>query len=242
MLNCTPWMRQAAERPGDAPSNRVAPFNRATPHLGRQAVLRTGATSLHSRPHGRRCTARGETCPATPFGSRNFHPLPFHQFAWRSKCRRNRRQIRIRCRRNAPGRRAGRVRRRGGNRSGRGRPGNPESLRHGSPELIPTAPSPARPKPGSDTRTRAPLPAGVAPRVFRRRGRILLLARSRPARERRRRPRARHRLPHDGAVVTPPRLASAPCAGRGCSGSRVASDRPNPETPLPSQPESPGGS
>ena len=41
--------------------------------------------TLHPRPHGRRCTARGETWLATPFVSRDFHPLPFHQFAWHSK-------------------------------------------------------------------------------------------------------------------------------------------------------------
>ena len=45
--------------------------------------------TLHPQPRGRRCTARGETWLATPFVSRDFHPLPFHQFAWRSKCDRN---------------------------------------------------------------------------------------------------------------------------------------------------------
>ena len=49
--------------------------------------------TLHPRPHDRRRTARGETRLATPFVPRDFHPLPFHQFAWRSKCRRNRRQM-----------------------------------------------------------------------------------------------------------------------------------------------------
>ena len=32
--------------------------------------------TLHPRPHDRRCTARGETWLATPFASRDFHPLP----------------------------------------------------------------------------------------------------------------------------------------------------------------------
>ena len=45
--------------------------------------------TLHPRPHGRRCTARGETWLATPFVSRDFHPLPFHQLAWHSKSARN---------------------------------------------------------------------------------------------------------------------------------------------------------
>ena len=47
---------------------------------------RAALPTLHHRPHGRQCTARGETRSATPFVSRDFHPLPFHQFAWRSRC------------------------------------------------------------------------------------------------------------------------------------------------------------
>ena len=33
--------------------------------------------TLQLRPHGRRCTARGETRSVTPFVSRDSHPLPF---------------------------------------------------------------------------------------------------------------------------------------------------------------------
>ena len=41
--------------------------------------------TLQPRPRGRRCTARGETWLATPFVSRDSHPLPFHQLAWHSE-------------------------------------------------------------------------------------------------------------------------------------------------------------
>ena len=42
-----------------------------------QSIGQASLPTLQLRPHGRRCTARGETRSATPFVSRDSHPLPF---------------------------------------------------------------------------------------------------------------------------------------------------------------------